>query len=45
MRVIVNPGGTNEQYVRSNVHHARIVVYPDNRAIFDELDSAATPMS
>jgi len=37
VRVIVNPGGTNEQYVRSNLHHARIVVYPDNRAIFDEI--------
>jgi cyclohexadienyl dehydratase len=37
VRVIVNPGGTNEQYVRSNVHHALIVVYPDNRAIFDEI--------
>jgi cyclohexadienyl dehydratase len=37
VRVIVNPGGTNEQYVRSNVHHAQIVVFPDNRAIFDEL--------
>jgi cyclohexadienyl dehydratase len=37
VRVIVNPGGTNEQYVRSNVHHARIVVYPDNRGIFDEI--------
>jgi cyclohexadienyl dehydratase len=37
VRVIVNPGGTNEQYVRSNVHHARILVYPDNRAIFDEI--------
>jgi len=37
VRVIVNPGGTNEQYVRSNVHHAQIVVYPDNRAIFDEI--------
>jgi cyclohexadienyl dehydratase len=39
VRVIVNPGGTNEQYVRSNVHHARIVVYPDNRAIFDEISA------
>jgi cyclohexadienyl dehydratase len=37
VRVIVNPGGTNEQYVRSNVRHARIIVYPDNRAIFDEI--------
>jgi cyclohexadienyl dehydratase len=37
VRVIVNPGGTNEQYVRSNIHHAQILVFPDNRTIFDEL--------
>jgi cyclohexadienyl dehydratase len=37
VRVIVNPGGTNEQYVRANVHRARIIVFPDNRAIFDEI--------
>jgi cyclohexadienyl dehydratase len=37
VRVIVNPGGTNEQYVRSNLHRAQIVVFPDNRGIFDEL--------
>ena len=37
VRVIVNPGGTNEQYVRENVHHARIIVFADNRAIFDEI--------
>jgi cyclohexadienyl dehydratase len=37
VRVIVNPGGTNEQFVRANLHHARIVVFPDNRGIFDEL--------
>jgi len=37
VRVIVNPGGTNEQYVRSNLHHARIIVFPDNRTIFGEL--------
>ena len=37
VRVIVNPGGTNEKYVRTNVHQAQIVVFPDNRAIFDEL--------
>jgi cyclohexadienyl dehydratase len=39
VRVIVNPGGTNEQYVRSNIHHARIVVFPDNRGIFAELSA------
>jgi cyclohexadienyl dehydratase len=37
VRVLVNPGGTNEQYVRSNLHHAQIVEYPDNRAIFGEI--------
>jgi cyclohexadienyl dehydratase len=39
VRVIVNPGGTNEQYVRSNLRRAHIVVYPDNRAIFDEISA------
>ena len=39
VRVIVNPGGTNEQYVRASIHHAQIVVFPDNRAIFDELQA------
>jgi cyclohexadienyl dehydratase len=37
VRVIVNPGGTNEQYVKANVHQAQIVVFPDNRTIFAEL--------
>ena len=37
VRVIVNPGGTNEQYVRANLHHARILMFADNRAIFDEI--------
>jgi cyclohexadienyl dehydratase len=37
VRVIVNPGGTNEQYVREHLHEAQIRVYGDNRAIFDEL--------
>jgi cyclohexadienyl dehydratase len=37
VRVIVNPGGTNEQYVRANVHRATVTVFPDNRAIFDEI--------
>jgi cyclohexadienyl dehydratase len=37
VRVIVNPGGTNEQYVREHLHSARIREYPDNRTIFDEI--------
>jgi cyclohexadienyl dehydratase len=36
-RVVVNPGGTNEQFVKANVHHANIKVHPDNRTIFDEI--------
>jgi cyclohexadienyl dehydratase len=39
VRVVVNPGGTNEQYVRSNVHHAQIVTHADNRTIFDEISA------
>jgi cyclohexadienyl dehydratase len=35
--IIVNPGGTNQDYVRANVHHARVRVFPDNRTIFDEI--------
>jgi cyclohexadienyl dehydratase len=33
----VNPGGTNESFARERLSHARISVYPDNRAIFGEL--------
>ncbi len=37
VRVVVNPGGTNEQFVRANLHKAVIRVVPDNRAIFNEI--------
>ncbi len=37
VRVIVNPGGTNERYVRQHLHRAQVRVYPNNSAIFDEL--------
>jgi cyclohexadienyl dehydratase len=37
VRVVVNPGGTNEQYDRANLHHAQIVMFPDNRTIFEEI--------
>lgn len=36
-RLVVNPGGTNERFVREQVTHARLVVHPDNRSIFDEV--------
>ena len=35
--VIVNPGGTNESFVRSTIKNARIIVYPDNNTIFEQL--------
>jgi cyclohexadienyl dehydratase len=37
VRVIANPGGTNERFDRAHLHSARIVVYPDNLTIFDQL--------
>ena len=37
MRVIVNPGGTNERFVDANVRAASKVLHPDNRTIFEEL--------
>jgi len=35
--VIVNPGGTNEAWVRTNLERAQIQVHPDNRTIFQEI--------
>ncbi|HEY6644750.1 gamma subclass chorismate mutase AroQ [Povalibacter sp.] len=37
VRVVVNPGGTNEQFVRERLQRARLTVHPDNRNIFDEI--------
>ncbi|WP_216856280.1 transporter substrate-binding domain-containing protein [Acidisphaera sp. S103] len=37
IKVIVNPGGTNERFDRANLHQADIVGFPDNARIFDEL--------
>ena len=37
VRVIVNPGGTNERFDRTHLHAADIVMFPDNARIFDEL--------
>jgi cyclohexadienyl dehydratase len=37
VRVVVNPGGTNEQYARANIHKAKITVHQDNTTIFDEI--------
>jgi len=37
VRVVVNPGGTNQQFVAAHIHRADVRVYADNRRIFDEL--------
>ena len=37
VRVVVNPGGTNESYVREHLHQAQVTVHPDNRTVFDEI--------
>ncbi len=45
VRVIVNPGGTNERFDHAHLHHAQIAVQPDNTKIFDALaDGAADVM-
>ena len=36
-RLIVNPGGTNQKFVNSNIHQAKVLVHNDNRSIFNEL--------
>ncbi len=42
--VIVNPGWGNERFDRAHLHTARIVVYPDNSAIFDQLAQGAADL-
>jgi cyclohexadienyl dehydratase len=37
VRVIVNPGGTNERFVRERLRRATILVHPDNRTVFAEI--------
>lgn len=37
VKVIANPGGTNERFDRANIHSAEIVLYGDNLTIFDEI--------
>lgn len=38
VRVIVNPGGTNEKFVRKHIKHAKIIVHEDNVSIFSQLE-------
>ena len=44
IRVITNPGGTNESFDRVHLHEATIVVFPDNRGIFAALAAGAADL-
>ncbi|MCZ6459582.1 MAG: transporter substrate-binding domain-containing protein, partial [Gammaproteobacteria bacterium] len=45
VRLIVNPGGTNERYVDQHIHRAQKTVHDDNLTIFQEiLDGTADVM-
>jgi chorismate mutase-like protein len=37
VRLIVNPGGTNERFARARAPHATLTVFPDNVTIFDRI--------
>ncbi len=37
VRVIVNPGGTNQRFVDANLEDADVRVFPDNRTVFAEI--------
>ena len=37
IRIIVNPGGTNERYVEAHIKLAEKVLFVDNRTIFEEI--------
>jgi cyclohexadienyl dehydratase len=37
VRVVVNPGGTNERFARDHFAKAQLAVWPDNRTIFEQI--------
>ncbi len=37
VRVIVNPGGTNHRFAEANITTAQLMIFEDNRSIFDEI--------
>jgi len=37
VRVIVNPGASNEAFARAHFGHAALTVFPDNATVFDEI--------
>lgn len=37
IRLVVNPGGTNEKFARAHIHRATVILHKDNGTIFDEI--------
>jgi cyclohexadienyl dehydratase len=37
VRVVVNPGGTNEKFARAEIQSAELILYEDNTQIFNEI--------
>ncbi len=37
VRVVVNPGASNEEFARANFPHAKLTVHPDNPTVTDEI--------
>ena len=37
IRVVVNPGGTNQKFVQANIRKAKVMVYSDNNTIFEQI--------
>ena len=37
VRVVVNPGGSNERFARTKLSHAQLAIHSDNVTIFDEI--------
>lgn len=37
VRVVVNPGDTNQDFARANIKRAALAVHPDNTTVFDEI--------
>ena len=44
VRLIVNPGGTNEKFARARAPHAQLTVFPDNVTIFDQIVTGAADL-
>ncbi len=39
VRVVVNPGASNEDFARRNLSHATLTVHADNATVFDEISA------